>query len=236
MELLLKLNTWQILRPFGRRLLAWRYRLFQTHRHNRLVIEEVSGRPIIVLPEVFNPSLFRSGEFMVRTFGPELIPPGATVLDMGTGSGVGAIFAADFADRVVAVDINPAAVRCARINALLHKREHKIDVREGDLFDPVPDEKFDLVLFNPPYYEGEPGSALDRAFRSNDVVERFASGLPRVLKPNGAAVLAVSSDMNLAALLNTMRQCGFTETTLFKKELINETVVIYLFRRIEAKS
>src|SRR5688572_10666790 len=120
----LRLPAWHGLRPLGRRLLAWRYRLFQTHRHNRLVLEQVAGKPLIVLPEVFNPKLFRSVEFLAETLGPELVPLGAKVLDMGTGSGVGAVFAAAWAGQVVAVDINPAAVRCARINALLHGYEN----------------------------------------------------------------------------------------------------------------
>ena len=56
-----------------------------------------------------------------------LIPPGSIVLDMGTGSGVGAVFAARNAARVVAVDVNPEAVRCARINVLLHHIEDRVD-------------------------------------------------------------------------------------------------------------
>ncbi|HEV8484342.1 MAG TPA: HemK2/MTQ2 family protein methyltransferase [Blastocatellia bacterium] len=231
MELLVKRNGWHPLRPFGRRLLTWRYRLFQTHRHNRLVLEEVAGRSIVVLPQVFNPKLFRSGEFLVRCLGPELIRPGAAVLDMGTGTGVGAVFAAEWAGSVVAIDINPAAVRCARINALLHHCERKIDVREGNLFDAAVGEKFDVVLFNPPYYEGEPGDALDQAFRSSDVVEQFAAGLDTALNPGGRTLLVVSSDTDLASLLETMRRYGFGATVLFQKELINETVIVYSFER-----
>ena len=62
---------------------------------------------------------------------------------MGTGSGVGAVFAAQWARRVVAVDINPAAVRCARINALLNHVEDRVDVVEGDLFEPIGGQRFD---------------------------------------------------------------------------------------------
>ena len=51
----------------------------------------------------------------------------------------------------MAVDINPEAVRCAGINALLNHFEHKIEVRHGDLFAAVPAERFDLIVFNPPF-------------------------------------------------------------------------------------
>ena len=73
---------------------------------------------------------------------------------MGTGSGVCAVFAARHAHRVVAVDINPGAVRCAALNALLNHVEARIEVRQGDLFAPVARERFDLVLFNPPFFVG----------------------------------------------------------------------------------
>ncbi len=219
------------LRPLWRRLLAARYRLFQTHRHNRLVLEEVAGRPVLVLPQVFNPKLFRSGELLAQALGPQTIPPGSTVLDMGTGSGVDAVFAAQWAGHVTAVDINPEAVRCARINALLHHVEHKIDVCQGDLFGPVAGESFDVVLFNPPYYRGEPRDALDRAFHANDVMERFVAGLDAVLKPGGRAILVLSSDADPLRVVKIMRQHGFRSTVLYQTELLHETMFIYSFER-----
>jgi SAM-dependent methyltransferase len=93
-----------------RHLLQVRYRLFQTHRHNRRVMEDVAGRRLIVLPGVFNPKLFRTGEFLARVLTVEPLWPEMRVLDMGTGSGVGAVFAALAGAQVTAVDVNPAAV------------------------------------------------------------------------------------------------------------------------------
>ena len=139
------------------------------------MLEEVHGTPILVLPQVFNPELLRTGAFMAGVLDERAIPAGAAVLDLGTGSGVSAIFAARLAGRVVATDINPAAVRCARINALLNGVEDRVEVREGDLFAPVAGERFDVIIFNPPYYRGTPRDALDHAWRSNDTVERFAA-------------------------------------------------------------
>ncbi len=219
------------LRPVWRRLLAVRYRLFQSHRHNRLSLEVVAGRPILVLPEVFNPKLFYSGEFLVRTLDSRSIPPGSTVLDMGTGTGVGAVFAARWAERVVAVDINPAAVRCAQINALLHHLEHKIDVRHGDLWQPVWGEAFDVILFNPPYYPGQPRDPLDCAFHAGDVVERFAAGLDRMLKPGGHAILVLASAADPLGVLDTLKQHQFWPTVLHHRQLLHETMTVYSFAR-----
>src|SRR5262249_4521750 len=69
-------------RGVWRHALAWRYRLAQRHRHRHLVLEEVDGLPILVLPEVFNPKLFRSGEALARRLDASLVPPGCAVLDM----------------------------------------------------------------------------------------------------------------------------------------------------------
>ncbi len=124
-------------------------------RYDEFIVEHVHGVPILVTPSVFNPKRMRTGEFLVSQLDSSRIGPEAEVLDMGTGSGVCAVFAARHARRVVAIDINAAAVRCARINAMLNRAEGTVDVRHGDLFEPVAGERFDLILFNPPFKAGE---------------------------------------------------------------------------------
>ena len=94
---------------------------------------------------------------------------------------------------MVAVDISPAAVRCARLNALLNGLEERVDVREGDLFAPLGRERFDLVLFNPPFLIGPPRDHRDAAWRSVDAARRFAAGLEVHLAPSGEALVLLSS-------------------------------------------
>jgi len=216
--------------PLWRFLTRWRYRLFERGRYDRLVLEEVAGRPILVLPGVFNPRLLRTGDILARTLDARLIPPGSTVLDMGTGSGIGAVFAAQRAGRVVAVDVNPAAVRCARINALLNQVEDRVEVLEGDLFAPVGSQRFDVVLFNPPYYRGAPRNDLDRAWRSTDVVERFASQLPEHVAPGGCALVVLSSDGERNAFLQSFRAAGLVASVVAERDLGNEVVTVYRLR------
>ena len=79
-----------------------------------------------------------------------------TVIDIGTGCGILGILAAEKADKVLAVDINPYAVPCAKENAKLNHVEHKMSVFQGDLFRPIRvGEGFDLILFNAPYLPSE---------------------------------------------------------------------------------
>lgn len=216
-----------LLRRVWRVALRWRFRLFQRHRHNRLVVEYVEDRPLVILPDVFNPKLFRTGAFMAHFLDQEGLPSDATVLDMGTGSGIGAVAAARWTPRIDAVDINPHAVRCARINALLNAVDDRITVHHGDLFAPVQGRRFDVVLFNPPYFRGTPEDALDHAWRSDDVVERFAAALPSHLAPDGYALVVLSSDGDPVAFLDAFHQTGGTVYPVATRHLINETLMIF---------
>lgn len=214
-----------------RRILWWRFRLFQRRRYDRLVLERVGERPFLILPQVFNPTLFLTSEFMVTALTPRLVPPGARVLDMGTGAGVGAVFAAQWAGRVTAVDVNPAAVRCARINALLNEVDDRVDVRLGDLFTPVAGERFDVVLFNPPYLPGAPRDMLDRAFRGPDVLPRFAAQLDAHLLPGGTLLLLLSSLADEAGALRLFTAQGFGHEVAARRALPGERVTLWRLRR-----
>ena len=223
------------LRLLWRFVLRWRFRLFQRHRMGRRVVEKVVGRTVVVLPQVFNPRLFRTGAFLARTLDAALIPPGAQVLDMGTGTGIGAIVAAQWADHVDAVDINPEAVRCARLNASCNDVEDCFAVYEGDLFEPVRGRRYDVVLFNPPYFRGRPTDALDQAWRSDDVVERFAGALPGHLTDDGYALVVLSSDGDSAAFLDAFRRSGLHLDVVARQNLINEVLTIYRLQQSPRK-
>lgn len=225
-----KRNGRRLWRSLWRRILRWRYLLFQRGRHNRLVLEQVAGRPILVLPQVLNPKLFRTGAFLAQTLSTISLPPEALVLDMGTGTGVGAIAAAAQVARVVAVDVNPEAVRCSRINVLLNRVEDRVEVLEGDLFAPLNGRRFDVVLFNPPYLRGEPQTLLDRALYATDVVERFAADLQEHLRPGGYTLLLLSSDADEMALLQSFARRGFDAEVIATRDLYSEVATIYRLR------
>nr|WP_313896940.1 methyltransferase [Streptomyces sp. GC420] len=76
--------------------------------------------------------------------------PVAKALDLGTGSGIQALHAAQHATRVTATDLNPRALGFARLTLAL-SGAHEADLRQGSLFEPVADETFDLIVSNPPF-------------------------------------------------------------------------------------
>jgi HemK-related putative methylase len=216
-------------RSLWKRLAGLRFWLLDRHRYRVTQLETIAGEPILVLSDVFNPKIFWSGEFLAEALlaDPTLVPDGATVLDMGTGSGVGAVFAAKRARRVLGVDVNPEAVRSARINALLHRVEDRVEVREGDLFGPVGGERFDRILFNPPYLRREPRDWLERAFFATDVVERFAAGLRDHLTPDGQCLLLLASTADERTLLNTFKPFAFSVETVARRDKRSELLSLY---------
>ena len=219
--------------PLTRRLALLGHRVRRPllrRRLGRVVVEHLDGVPLVVLPQVFNPVLFRTGALLARAV-PASPREGARALDLGTGSGSGAVFAARNGYRVTAVDLNPEAVRCARINALLNRLEDRIEAREGDLFAPVAGERFDLILFNPPFFRGAPGGPLDLAWRGTDVLERFAAGLDAALEDGGAALVVLSTDGEGDALLADLGRRGFVIATADRRDLGNEVVTVHAVRR-----
>lgn len=208
-------------------LMAWVYRLRGKHRYDDFVVERVQGMPLLIVPSVFNPKVPRTGEFLSAQIESRVAGEDFEVLDMGSGSGVCALQAAKYARRVVAVDINPAAVRCTRLNALLNRVEDRVDARHGDLFDPVRGERFDLILFNPPFLGGTPRDDRERAWRSSDVAERFAGALTAHLKPGGRALVVLSTFGEPGRFLAAFRRNSLVVSVRAERRFINERLAIF---------
>ncbi|MCW4023077.1 MAG: class I SAM-dependent methyltransferase [Candidatus Bathyarchaeota archaeon] len=124
-----------------------------------------------------------------------------TVLDLGTGCGILAIVSAKTAKHVVAVDINPYAIKCAQKNAKTYGVTRKIDFLQGDLFQAIKNnQRFSLILFNSPYLPSEPGeenSWIGKAWAGGpdgrNVINRFITGVPDWLTEKGKVLLVQSS-------------------------------------------
>ena len=214
-------------RSLAGKLLGLAYTVAGKDRYDSFRLERVLDMPIVVMPSVANPKLLRTGAFFASQLDARLIHADAAVLDMGTGSGVCALFAARLARRVVGVDINPAAVRCAATNAMLNHLEKRVDLRQGDLFAPVAGERFDVVLFNPPFFVGAPKDDRDAAWRSSDAARRFSAGLGDHLNPGGVALLLLSSLGDGCALFESgLRAHGFALEVFARRRFINETLTL----------
>lgn len=156
----------------------------------------ILNRRFVVLPGVFSPKYFRDTEIFARNL-PSIT--GQDFLEIGCGTGVISIMAVyKGAGRVVATDINPAAVANCRANARLHHMGRKIEVRGGDLFSPIgPNERFDIIFWNTPFGYGPASSILEQAvfdpgYRST---HRLILESREYLKKNGRLLIGFSSTL-----------------------------------------
>lgn len=151
--------------------------------------------------------------------------PGTRILDVGTGSGFIAARLDDLAGVcVVGSDLNPRACRQAR--------GHGIAVVRADLVSAFDEESFDAVVFNPPYLPADPEAAWDDWFEvavtgghsGRAVIERFLEDAGRVLKPDGALYLLVSTYTGVEAVIDYAGDRGFSSVALDDAAFPGETL------------
>jgi release factor glutamine methyltransferase len=187
----------------------------------------ISGNNYKISEDVFNPKYYYTSKFMAKHID---IAPGNKVLDIGTGSGIQAITAAKKAQKVVAVDINPAAVRFARENVRANRLEDIVSVYEGDLFSPLsPEDRFDIIIFTPPYLEGATKTYFDRALFDNnkELAVRFFSEAKNHLKSDGYIQMVYSSIAKSEEVLRISYESGWRYTLIARKKLLFEEFFIY---------
>jgi methylase of polypeptide subunit release factors len=147
--------------------------------------DEGGGTPADYVATVTAPSAILAS-LTVRT-------PVPAALDVGTGSGVQAIWAARHCDRVVAVDVNRRALNLAAFNARLNEIDN-IELREGSLFEPVAGERFDLIVCNAPYVISPDTryAFRDGGLPADGFSERLVRQAPDHLAEGGFAHLMIS--------------------------------------------
>ena len=185
---------------------------------------QFGGRRIVVEPGVFVPR--RRTELLAREAAELVAAAGARPVLVELCCGVGAV-AGYVCDRVAgvevhAVDVDPAAARCARRNLAEHRSPenephvYEPHVYEGDLFEPLPPAlrgRVDVLVANPPYVptaaiaampaearDHEPRMALDGGHDGLDVLRRVVARAPQWLASGGHLLLELGIDQVPVAL------------------------------------
>ncbi len=112
--------------------------------------------------------------------------PANNLLDLCSGAGIAAFLGAARAKHVWACDLTPRSVAFAEFNRRFNGLDN-VTVACGDLFDPVGDRKFDVIVAHPPYV---PARSQEVIFRDGgedgeQVLRRIVEGLPGYLEPGG---------------------------------------------------
>jgi methylase of polypeptide subunit release factors len=119
--------------------------------------------------------------------------PARSFLDLGTGCGVEALLASVHAERVVATDVSARATSFAAFNAQLNG-VNNIEFRVGSWFEPIGDERFDVIACNPPYVISPASEFIyrDSGLIGDSVSEQVVRSIPGHLAEGGFATIAIS--------------------------------------------
>ena len=160
------------------------------------------------------------------------------VLDLGTGTGIQAYAAAQKKGvvHVVAIDKNPAAIRFAKKHAAVN---HKIEFFVGDLFEPIqkkkcPVQKFDTIIFNPPYLPDDQGPSdisVIGGKHGHETIERMLSQANNYLTSRGKILLLFSSLTNKEKIDDMLRENLFQSRLLQTTRFFYEHLYVYLITR-----
>lgn len=209
---------------FKQSLAIWLIKKLQKHGSHKVC---VLGKTYEISEDVFNPRYYFTSEFMAKHI---KVSSEDIVLDIGTGSGIQAITAGQRASKVIAVDINPEAVRFAGKNVRENGLENIVSVIEGDLFSPLDRQyKFDVILFTPPYLEGKAGTDFEHALFDQDkeLAGRFFRDAKEFLKPDGYVQMLYSSIAKPRRVLEISRQLGWNQSLITKEKTLTEEFLIY---------
>lgn len=145
---------------------------------------EHGGLSLVVAPGVHHPApALGIGFWPLQEAALERIPPRAAVLELGTGAGFWAIAAARRGFEVTATDLphvalEPVADAAARAGV-------SVRLLHSDLFDAL-EQRYDAILFNPPFHDAAPRSLAETAWCGGDVIRRCLAAAPEHLTPSGA--------------------------------------------------
>lgn len=146
-------------------------------------------------------------ELIYNRFEPWLAETPSSALDLCCGGGCIAIgIASAFPDCTVdAVDLSSDALELAALNVEKHALGERVHLHQGDLFTPLPEHTYDLIVSNPPYVDAEDMNCLAVEFSHEpqmglaagadglDIVEKLLDSAKRFLKPDGILIVEVGN-------------------------------------------
>ena len=162
------------------------------------------------------------------------------ILDLCTGSGAIAVSLAKYIENseITAVDISKNALRIAKLNAKNNNVEDRITFISSNLFQNVPEEKYDIIVSNPPYIktkdiktlnkdvQKEPKLALDGGIDGLDFYRKIIKQADEYLKFGGFLCFEIGFDQK-EDVIKLIEEQGKFKSTYSKKDLCdNDRIVI----------
>lgn len=182
-------------------------------------------------PQVFHPGFFFSTRLLLRYIS-ALSLEGQRFLELGAGSGLISIYAAKNRATVTATDINPVAVECLRTNNDQNKVKSEIIL--SDLFDRIPEQSFDIIAINPPYYKKQPKTIADHAWycgENGEYFEQLFIKLGKYIHKNSIVLMVLSEECDIKMISEIASGHNFYMQKKITKKSAWEYLYIYQITR-----
>ena len=162
-----------------------------------------------------------------------IVEPGDYVLEIGTGTGIIAMYASRITDNVTVTDINLDAVVLAEHNFKLNNIDN-IEILFWNLFEPVKNRKFDVILFNTPYLPTEKDEviddnlnyAFDGGLNGRKVIDLFLDEVKNHLNDKGKLQIIQSSLSDNNETLRKLDELGFISEIAASEHFFFEDITL----------
>ncbi|MDF2626397.1 MAG: modification methylase HemK [Symbiobacteriaceae bacterium] len=185
--------------------------------NNPQPVEALGGSVITIHPDVLVPRsqpLIHLLRRALEQVGP-VVPQAPAILDMGCGSGVCSLLAAQVfpTATVAAADHLPEAVASTAVNAARFEAEGRIrpgavvTAEPGDLYDTLGERRYDLIIFNAPWVAAPARNRMETALNDGgqQTIRRFLAGAPARLNPGGRVIVGYADHSGPKAIENLER-------------------------------
>lgn len=188
---------------------------------------------ITVFPGVFHPGFFFSTKILLKYFEKVELTK-KYVLELGAGTGLISIFAAKRGGFVTASDISLTAVYNIEKNVKM--TDANVEVVHSDLFDDIPNRRYDYIIINPPYYQKSPASEKEFAWFGGDDFQYFRklfTQLGNNFYENTNVLMVISDEADLEMIKSIATEYKFLMSEVFHKKIWGENHFIYNIKSTE---
>ena len=221
---MLRVNVRKLLRM----LLSYSYKPFLEYYLTKPRNYKHAGIKLTVPPGVFHPKFFFSTQFLIEFITKkDLI--GRKVLELGAGSGIISFYLSKNKNHVTASDISNVAVNALHINQQVNNI--KLEIVHSDLFDSMPENKFEVVIINPPYYKQTPKLDAEYAWYCGENLEYFQklfSQIPNFLTEDATIWMVLSEDCDISGIKKLAEANDFSMKLIEEKSYLVELNFIFL--------
>lgn len=180
-----------------------------------------------IFPGVFHPRFFFSTKILLGYLERYELQ-NQSFLELGAGSGLIAISAAKKGAAVTATDISRRAME----NISVNKQLNNVILEEihSDLFDSIPQQIFDFIVINPPYYKGIIRTEADHAWYAGEHLDYFQKlfrQLPAYMKARTHSFMILSDECDIDGIQSLAAANQLTIRQVFSKKVFWETNFIY---------